>query len=293
MRPPLSYYGGKQLLAKKIVSLIPEHKIYCEPFCGGAAVLFAKEPSQIEVINDTNAELINFYHVVKEDFPALQKEIMKTLHSRETHRHARVIYENPDMFDTVKRAWAVWVQANMSFGNRLNSGFAYARKNESTTKKIINKIDEFTDKISNRIRMLQIENCDALRVITSRDSSGTFHYIAPPYVGADQGHYDGYTQQDFDNLLGMLQNIQGKFLLSSFRNKKLSEYTKNNKWYQIELKMASSLSGKGKAKRMTKIEVLTANYPISLDKGQEAKKEDSSIGQSELIFEKELSEERA
>ncbi|QEK02788.1 DNA adenine methylase [Treponema phagedenis] len=292
MRPPLSYYGGKQILAKKIVSLIPEHKIYCEPFCGGAAVLFAKEPSQAEVINDTNAEIINFYQVVQEDFPALQKEIMKTLHSRETHRHAKIIYENPDMFDTVKRAWAVWVKANMSFGNCLNSGFAYARKNESVTKRIVNKIDEFTDKISNRIRMLQIENCDALKVIASRDTDDTFHYIDPPYVGTDQGHYDGYTQQDFDNLLETLQNIKGKFLLSSFRNKKLSEYTKNNNWYQIEFKMVNTMTQNGNKKNQ-KIEVLTANYPISLDKGQEAKKEDSSIGQSELIFEKELSEERA
>nr|WP_252714668.1 DNA adenine methylase [Treponema phagedenis] len=64
--------------------------------------MFAKEPSQAEVINDTNAEIINFYQVVQEDFPALQKEIMKTLHSREMHRHAKIIYENPDMFDTVK-----------------------------------------------------------------------------------------------------------------------------------------------------------------------------------------------
>ncbi|CEM60518.1 conserved hypothetical protein [Treponema phagedenis] len=149
------------------------------------------------------------------------------------------------MFDTVKRAWAVWVQANMSFGNCLNSGFAYAKKNESITKTIVNKIDEFTDKISNRIRMLQIENCDALKVIASRDTAGTFHYIDQPYVGTHQGHYDGYTQQDFDNLLETLQNIKGKFLLSSFRNKKLSEYTKNNNWYQIEFKMVNTMTQNG------------------------------------------------
>ncbi len=38
MKTPLTYYGGKQQLASKIVSLIPEHRIYCEPFIGGAAV---------------------------------------------------------------------------------------------------------------------------------------------------------------------------------------------------------------------------------------------------------------
>jgi DNA adenine methylase len=55
--------------------MIPEHRIYCEPFCGGAAVFFAKEPSEVEIINDTNGELINFYEVCRRDFEALEKEI--------------------------------------------------------------------------------------------------------------------------------------------------------------------------------------------------------------------------
>lgn len=56
MKTPISYYGGKQQLASKIVSLFPEHKIYCEPFTGGAAVFFAKPQSQAEIINDINDE---------------------------------------------------------------------------------------------------------------------------------------------------------------------------------------------------------------------------------------------
>lgn len=65
MKTPLSYYGGKQTLAKIILGLIPPHRLYCEPFLGGAAVFFAKEPAKVEVINDTNGELVNFYRVVK------------------------------------------------------------------------------------------------------------------------------------------------------------------------------------------------------------------------------------
>ena len=61
MKTPLTYYGGKQQLASKIVSLIPEHRIYCEPFIGGAAVFFAKQKSQSEIINDINSEIVNFY----------------------------------------------------------------------------------------------------------------------------------------------------------------------------------------------------------------------------------------
>jgi DNA adenine methylase len=51
MKTPLSYYGGKQHLASKILDLIPEHRIYCEPFLGGGAVFFAKEPSRVGIIN--------------------------------------------------------------------------------------------------------------------------------------------------------------------------------------------------------------------------------------------------
>ena len=65
MKTPITYYGGKQQLAQKIISLIPEHEIYCEPFIGGGAVFFRKEPSESEIINDTNGELINFYEVLQ------------------------------------------------------------------------------------------------------------------------------------------------------------------------------------------------------------------------------------
>lgn len=43
LRTPISYYGGKQRLISKILPLIPEHNLYCEPFLGGAAIFFAKE----------------------------------------------------------------------------------------------------------------------------------------------------------------------------------------------------------------------------------------------------------
>jgi len=66
MKTPVTYYGGKQKLASTILKLIPEHNLYCEPFVGGAAIYFAKEPSNVEVINDTNKELMNFYRVVQQ-----------------------------------------------------------------------------------------------------------------------------------------------------------------------------------------------------------------------------------
>src|SRR3546814_7624854 len=83
VKTPLTDYGGKQKLASKIISLLPPHILYCEPFVGGAAVFFAKEPSQVEVINDTNKELMNFYRIVQQDFVALEREIRISLRSEE------------------------------------------------------------------------------------------------------------------------------------------------------------------------------------------------------------------
>lgn len=66
MTPPISYYGGKQKMLKHILPLIPTHKIYIEPFFGGGAVFFGKNPSEVEVINDLNSYVINFYNVLKD-----------------------------------------------------------------------------------------------------------------------------------------------------------------------------------------------------------------------------------
>lgn len=263
MKTPLSYYGGKQQLASKIVSLIPEHKIYCEPFIGGAAVFFKKGSSEVEIINDINSEIINFYEVLQRDFSALQAEISISLHSRKIHQHARVVYENPDMFDRIKRAWAVWMLGNCSFGNNFIAGFGYDRTG-AETRKLAHKRNEFTEDIAIRLQNVQLECCDALRVIRSRDTKDTFFYLDPPYVGTFLGHYDGYDQDDFDKLLEILAAIKGKFLLSSFRNKGLTESIKQNGWYQVELKMAKPMSSQ-LGKTVQKIEVLTANYPIKMD----------------------------
>lgn len=260
MKTPLTYYGGKQQLAAKIVSLIPEHRIYVEPFVGGGAVFFAKQPSEVEVINDINSELVNFYAMAQRDFGLLEQEIRISLHSRDLHRRAAVIYENPDMFDPLKRAWAVWVLANMSYGGKLDGSFGYDRSG-TTSKKIANKRESFTEEIAIRLQRVQIECADALRIIRSRDTPETFVYADPPYVGTDQGHYDGYTDEDFEALLEVLDSMEGKFLLSSYPSEQLAMHVEAKHWHTIELNMALPMSANS-IKPRRKIEALTANYLI-------------------------------
>ncbi len=260
MKPPLTYYGGKQMLSKLIVPLIPKHNLYCEPFFGGGAIYFAKEPSNVEVINDTNGELINFYKVVKTKYSALNKEIQHTLHSREQHRVANIVLNYPQMFDEIKRAWAIWTSANQSFGAILGSTWKCDFKENASARQLKNKREHFTKEYAKRLEQTQIECRDALEVIRLTDSKETFFYIDPPYFNSNMGHYKGYTKEDFEKLLETLAKIKGKFLLSSFPSEILKQYIKKEKWFTKEFDKQLCLSSMPNIKKKRKMEVLTGNY---------------------------------
>ena len=77
MNLPLKWHGGKYYLASRIVSLMPPHLHYVEPFFGGGAVLLARNPEDpalwllphkgvSEVVNDINGRLINFWRVLRD-----------------------------------------------------------------------------------------------------------------------------------------------------------------------------------------------------------------------------------
>lgn len=261
MKTPITYYGGKQKLLPIIKPLIPDHTLYCEPFVGGAAIFFGKDKSGVEVINDTNSELINFYKVVQNDYLSLEKMIKVTLHSRRLHKDAEVVYANPHLFDDVKRAWAVWVLSSQSFAAMIDGSWGYDKSKRTTTVKITNKRDGFTDELAMRLQDVQIECSDALYVIKSRDSEDSFFYCDPPYYNSNCGHYDGYTIEDFEMLLKVLSEIKGKFLLSSYPSEILKAYTKKYKWFTKSTDQSVSVNAKsGYQKR--KVEVLTANFKI-------------------------------
>lgn len=215
MKTPITYYGGKQKLVPHILPIIEsvEHTLYGEPFAGGAAIFFSKRPSQVEFINDTNKELINFYSVLQNRFIELEKMVSITLHSRWLHRDATVVYESPHLFDEVKRAWAVWVLASQGFAGKLGGPWGFDLTGNTTTKKITNKRNNFSEAFATRLQNVQIECVDANYVIKSRDTSKSLFYCDPPYYNSNCGHYDGYTEEDYEGLLKQLAGIKGKFIV--------------------------------------------------------------------------------
>ena len=83
LKAPFGWVGGKSKLAKDIVALIPEHKTYIEVFGGALSVLYAKEKSKLEVINDLNSELINLHRSIRNNPQTLSFYLNNLLISRE------------------------------------------------------------------------------------------------------------------------------------------------------------------------------------------------------------------
>ena len=157
----------------------------------------------------------------------------------------------------IERAWAFWVQTNMSFSARMFGGYAYERKSNSTVKRLFNKKMAFTKDICARLDLVDLESNDAIKVIESRDTPESFFYIDPPYFNSDMGHYGGYTEKDFVVLLTILSKIKGKFLLSSYPSTILTRFTKKYKWKNWSKESRVSVT---KDTKKFKTEVLTGNY---------------------------------
>lgn len=262
-KTPITYYGGKLNMLKHILPNIPEHTIYTESFFGGGAVFFAKEPSESEIINDANAMVVNFFAVCTTDFENLRAKIEATLFSRATYSVAHAMYRMPHLFDKVQQAWAFYVATNMGFGCRIGS-WGYDKYGKRV-KSFHNKKMIFDGAIFKRLIHTQIEHNDACTVIETYDTEVTFHYVDPPYIKTNQGHYQGYGETDFKRLLNILSEIKGKFLLSSFPSEILDDYTKRFGWHSKEYSkpLTANKATLGKSRKGRKTEVLTANYPIN------------------------------
>ena len=259
LKTPITYYGGKQRMLPHILPLIPNHDIYTESFLGGGAVYWAKAPAKVEVINDTSGAVVAFFRVLKGDFDALQGELELTLHSRSLYEDALHVLERPHLFSDLKLAWAFWVGTNMGFGSKINA-FGYDRSGK-TTAMLRTKLMGLGPHLSERLRLTQIECGDALRVIRSRDTAGTFHYVDPPYFNSDCGHYKGYAQEDFAELLTCLAGIKGRFLLSSYPSELLDRFVGTHGWEQHIVRRQVAVDARRRSPKF-KEEVLTWNYPV-------------------------------
>ena len=247
-------------MLKYILPLIPEHNVYTEAFCGGAAVLFAKPPAEAEVINDINMELVNFYWCCQMYYPDLKAEIDRTLHCRDQHAHAAHINAYPQFFTPVQRAWAVWMLSKSSFASKLDGAFGYDFRG-GMSKKLRNAKDNFTEELCRRLEHVTIENRDALTVIKTYDRPDTFHFIDPPYVNSNCGPYSGtFCDRDLQGLLQLLESVSGKFMLTMFPHAAIEQEAARKGWliHRVERPITAS-----KTSRRRQEEWMGCNYQLS------------------------------
>lgn len=122
VRSPLRWFGSKAKVAPQVVAHLGDHVHYVEVFSGSAAVLFAKERSRIETINDVDDDVVNLFRTMAD--PALAAGLARrcayTPYARREFAAARELIEagpaplRGAASERVERAWAFLVAVNFS-----------------------------------------------------------------------------------------------------------------------------------------------------------------------------------
>ena len=271
LKPPtfFQYIGGKQYLLKHLLPLIPQHKVYVEPFCGSAKLFFAKTPSKIEVLNDKNKLIANLFYCVSFYFDEFYQKVSTLVYSRALYDMFKQDVETltdlkiPDVDVAVKTYYLL----NTSFaGNGLTQGFGVS-KTRNEAKFFHNKIASLR-LIHERLKNAQIECSDFEEVIKRYDSEDTFFYLDPPYYGAEHYYDANFTEEDHKRLLSLLKQIKGKWLLSGYSNELYENELKEFNRLEFQaVKYSYGLTQNSKQKeRPQAVEVVWFNYEIDKSK---------------------------
>ena len=216
---PLNYFGSKSKLAPQIVEHFPAHRTYCEPFGGSAAVLFAKDPAEVEVFNDIDQELVNFFRVVRD--PKMCAKLHAAAHNTMYARTEFALAKQKSN-DPVEAARRFIVRHRMSFGG-MGQDFAFSvgtsRKGMAAAIRRWRWGVESLPAIHERCQNVQIECADWRTVMSRYDSIDTLFYLDPPYVPDTRvaGKYrHEITENDHRKLVACLISLQGMVVLSGY-----------------------------------------------------------------------------
>jgi len=258
MRSPLRWYGGKHYLCKKIVELIPPHEVYVEPFFGGGSVLFAKEPSPVEVVNDLNGAVVNFFRVVREE--RLREELIEKLHwtpySRE--EYAECLKPLPKNAGRVERARQFFFVSRASFSGSVAGKATPGRFSTSVVSRngMAHRVSSFQsaidllEPVGQRLRTAVIENLDAFDCMKRYDSDKTLFYLDPPYLPEtrEPGSRNDYDEFEMSldqhrELSELLHTVEGIVLLSGYDSEHYRDWYSG--WQCHTWDVSCSASGQG------------------------------------------------
>lgn len=277
LNQPLKWFGGKNYLARRIVDLMPTHLNYVEPYFGGGAVLFARDPDDerlwlpphkgvSEVVNDLNGELTNFWRILQHSDTC--HDFRRIVAAMPFSGHEFQLAQKTDIFGSdVDRAVNFFVLNRQSLGGMMKSftGITKTRTRSRMNNEVsawLNCIEGLPATHARLKRVLVLPPMDALAVIRKFDMSETLFYLDPPYMTETRVAKDVYahemTENEHRNLLHLLGGVSGKFMLSGYESALYSSFARRNNWNRHDFKLPNQAAG-GKTKRVM-TECLWCNF---------------------------------
>jgi len=226
MKAPFAYYGGKSRLASWIVSLMPEHRVYIEPFAGSLSVLFAKPQVMHEVVNDVDDAVVTFFRVLRDRRSELEEACRLTPIARTEYELADL---DADGLDDLEIARRFFTRVNQSFAQtagRQTGWSVTTARTQSKAASVHSRIDRFAA-CAERLSAVQIENCDAADLVERLATADAVVYADPPYPDAvrvsrgERGTSTDYradmgTDDDHRRLAKVLNETPSTVLLSGY-----------------------------------------------------------------------------
>ena len=233
MKSILKYPGAKWRIADWIISHFPPHKVYLEPFFGSGACFFNKVPAYIETINDLDGDIVNLFKVCREHPQELAQLINLTPFARDEFQNCYERSDNP-----IEQARRTIVRYHQSFGTSNSSKNSWKNVQQSGGPRCAtmwNDLPEIIMEVCNRLKAAQIENMDALTLISRYDKVDTLIYCDPPYL-RDIRKKNIYACEMSDNkhieLLSVLKQSKSKIILSGYDNELYNSELKG--WFTNE-----------------------------------------------------------
>lgn len=226
LKPVLRYAGAKWSLAPWILSHMPRHSTYVEPFCGSCAVLLAKPRADHELVSDRAGEVVNLFRVMRDTPGALTTALELTPYSREEYELSYVI---TDDLDPVERARRFMVRVWMSHAGKLGSraGWRMWRNPKSSASNdmptLWRGVPDRVWAVVDRLKDVHIECRDFREVLPYyADQGDAVVYVDPPYVAetlsSDRFYLHDLSDADHLELLDLLDAHAGPVLLSGYRS---------------------------------------------------------------------------
>lgn len=210
MNPIIPWIGGKRRLADKILPLFPDHTCYVEPFAGAAALLFIKDESKKEVLNDINGDLVNLYRVLQHHLNEFVSQFKWALTSRQIYEWEKM--KHPETLTDIQRAARFFYLQKLAFGGKV-TGQTFGTDTTSKPRLNLLRIEEDLSAAHLRLARVTIEHLNWQKCIKKYDRPHTLFYLDPPYYGTE-GYDVDFPITEYEVMASLLSSIKGNAILS-------------------------------------------------------------------------------